>query len=138
MEVNDVRGRFEQFQWHDSEIRTIEVRRLDDRRFVVVLDVVIGFKGERHVILRRFRFDDCWTFKTDIDLAFMVPSDGSVCTATYEDEFEALDESVKGAFRRVLYEQQQLVPHNGWFYIELLPPGGMILIGAENFAVEIV
>jgi hypothetical protein len=137
IKTDEVCSRFSEVRWHDSKLLDLcllkdNLRKRYDMR--LSLDLIIGW---REGIIERSKknayFRECRILKTDLDLLGVLICGGDIASATcYADAVELEKGSDK--VRQFGFPQN----HNPLedclgFLIEMINPGGEIIVFARNF-----
>ena len=135
---NEICANFSKLYWHDSKLIDLHILLRSEPRGYDVrfrLDLIVGFPGgkveyKRHSAI----FRDCRIIQTDLDLLGVLFCGGDIGSAScYTDAVELEERERAGAKDFDLPDFHLPLKDCLGFFIEMIPPGGKILIFAKDF-----
>ncbi|MGH9874932.1 MAG: hypothetical protein ACRD9S_20955 [Pyrinomonadaceae bacterium] len=138
LNIHGVCARFSQIYWHDSKLLDLHLLRHPEKKkydLRLDLDLIVGF-SEGNVERRKQSalFRDCRIIQTDLDLLGVLICGGDIGSAgCYLDAVE-LEKKKRDRLRRFdLPQDQNPLEACIGFFIEMIPPGGELIVFARNF-----
>ena len=136
----EIRRSFQALRWHDSELRGLELRRLEpEGRFDLVIQVHLierPIPGGFEYRDRRITFGDCRFLKTSLDLLGLRHCGGVIGAAWCPERSELRDEVARHLEDFDLPQPEDPMEGLLHFSIYLCPPSGTIDIFASDWPLE--
>lgn len=138
VDMNNLRTKFNQFAWHDSEILSFSVVE-SDRSYDLVIEFNLFEKANDKTYekkLKTFRFINCRIIKIDLDLLAMKLCGGQISDAYCYKDSISFEQKIRNKVHTFDLPQERL-PLNEClaFNIEMIFPTGEITIFAKTFEV---
>lgn len=137
----ETKASFMKFNWHDSRLINIHTLRMPDiGKYEVRIDVdlIVGFADNDYQrVQHQFIFHDCEFVGSNINLPFLASCNGDISRSLCFSDLSELDPpTIKKLRAKFSLDNSSSESCNLGFYIELLIPGGEILIIGKNFETE--
>jgi hypothetical protein len=138
-EHNDRRcASFSQIHWHDSKLLDLHLQKHPERNqydLRMDLDLIQRFSEDQ--IERRKQtavFRDCRIIQADLDLLGVVMCGGDIGAAACYPDAIGLEKRKRDKIRQFdLPQNQNPLAQCMGFFFEMIPPGGEIIIFAQDF-----
>lgn len=142
MDIKDhfdaVCARFSQIYWHDSKLLEMHLLKDEESRHYDLrldLNLIIDYKEKRRVYEpRSVIFKECRIIRSDLDLLGVLFCGGDISSAVCHKDAVQLERAQRNKVQEFdLPQKQNPLNECMGFQIEMIHPGGEILIFARDF-----
>jgi hypothetical protein len=136
----EICNRFSQVYWHDSKLLNISlIKDLELRQYDLELDINLRLSGAiepRERARRKVSFRDCRIVQINLDLLGVLLCGGDIGGATCHQDARKLEESMRNMVSSFdLRQETKPIESCLGFKIQMIPPGGDIVVLARNFEI---
>lgn len=140
-QFEEVYARFQQIDWHDSEFLNLHLLKDSENSkcdLWLEINLNISFsKGGYNQVKTNVIFKECRIVQIDLDLLGVIMCSGAIGDAICYKDAAQLEKEVRNKIIQFdLLEKENPLANCLGFYIEMINPGGEIIIFAKDFELK--